>query len=78
MIISRRQLARAKVEKLKRGYSAYAETREVSQMIEKKLDEMDLSVHIDRTPIGCWFIPENEEDSMHPPYPPDGSTESPR
>jgi len=58
LIISRKRLAKAKVEKLKHGYSAYAETQEVATLIEKELNGMDLSVRVDRTPIGSWFFPE--------------------
>jgi hypothetical protein len=58
MIISRKALARAKLEKLKDGYSVYTETEEVANYIEKELANLGKKVHIDRTPIGCWFIPE--------------------
>jgi hypothetical protein len=57
MIISRKAIAKAKIEKLKNGYSAYAETREVADLIEKEIAAMNMEVHIDRTSIGCWFIP---------------------
>lgn len=58
MIISRRALAREKLEKLKQGYSVYTETEEIAKYIEKELPSLNIQVHIDRTPIGCWFIPE--------------------
>lgn len=58
MIISRRQLAKAKVEKLKSGFSAYAETNEVAQLVQKEVDAIGLPVHVDHTSIGYWFIPE--------------------
>ncbi|RAL26848.1 hypothetical protein [Thermoflavimicrobium daqui] len=58
MIISRKHLAKEKLNKLKDGYSAYAETAEVASYIEKELSNLDMMVHIDRTPLGCWFIPE--------------------
>lgn len=60
MIISRKRLAQAKVEKLQKGYSAYAETAEVARLIQKELEQMDLPVHIDRTSQGYWFIPERK------------------
>ncbi|QKG83935.1 hypothetical protein GXN76_05220 [Kroppenstedtia pulmonis] len=65
MIISRTQIALAKVEELKNGYSAYAETQEVARKMEKQLQGMDISVHIDKTPIGYWFIPECGESTPH-------------
>lgn len=61
MIISRRTIAKEKLEQLKSGYSAYAETNEVSQYLEKQIEEMGMNVVIDRTPQGNWFIPVNDE-----------------
>ncbi|PRZ16067.1 MULTISPECIES: hypothetical protein [Laceyella] len=61
MIINRKEMARAKLEKLKNGYSAFAETQEVAEFIEKELEKLDLHVHIDRTEHGCWFIPEQSK-----------------
>lgn len=77
MIISRRQLAKAKVEKLKAGYSAYAETKEVAQLIQKELDAIGLPVYVDQTSIGYWFIPEIQGALSQPACPPD-SLESPQ
>lgn len=66
MIINRKCLARKKLENLKQGYSAYAETEEVARLIEKELTQLNIPVYIDRTPIGWWFIPEkNKETSAH-------------
>ncbi|MBO8171876.1 MAG: hypothetical protein H0Z33_08295 [Bacillaceae bacterium] len=64
MIINRRAMARAKVEKLKKGLSAYAETREVAELVEKYIKENNLNVFIDRTPLGTWFIPEEEQKNI--------------
>lgn len=60
MIISRRALARAKLEKLKQGNSVYTELEEIAQYIEKELKNVGFPVHVDRTDIGCWFIPEKQ------------------
>ncbi|WP_052947745.1 hypothetical protein [Aneurinibacillus tyrosinisolvens] len=62
MVISRREMARAKVEKLKNGFSAFSETSEVIELIEKYIREENLDVHVDRTPLGCWFIPANKNE----------------
>ncbi|MFD1425987.1 hypothetical protein JOD24_003015 [Kroppenstedtia sanguinis] len=70
MIISRKQMAKAKVEKLKRGFSAYAETKEVADLIEKELAQLDLPVIVEQTPIGYWFILA-EQPLEHPPGPVD-------
>jgi len=61
MIISRKALARKKVEELKSGYSAFAETSEVVEFMEKELANLDIKIHIDRTPVGAWFIPVKEQ-----------------
>jgi hypothetical protein len=29
----------------------------VADLIEKEIAAMNMEVHIDRTSIGCWFIP---------------------
>src|SRR5690606_33654011 len=58
MIINRKILAQEKLENLKRGYSAYAETEEVARLIQRGLAHLNLNVYIDRTPLGWWFIPE--------------------
>jgi hypothetical protein len=60
MIINRRNIAQAKAERLKRGYSVYAETTQVMELIEKYVKEEGMHVYIDRTDIGCWFIPVKE------------------
>ncbi|MBN6188001.1 hypothetical protein JQN58_14090 [Aneurinibacillus sp. BA2021] len=57
MVISRREMARAKVEKLKNGFSAFSETQEVTDLIERYIKEENLAVHVDKTSLGCWFIP---------------------
>lgn len=57
MIISPREEARAKVEQLKNGLSAFSETQEITELIERYIKEEHLNVLIDRTSLGCWFIP---------------------
>lgn len=61
MIINRRALARKKVEELKNGFSAFAETHEVADFIEKELANLDIKIHVDRTAVGAWFIPVKEQ-----------------
>lgn len=65
MIISRRALARAKLKKLEKGFSVYTETDEVAEYIERELPRLRMTVHIDRTPIGCWFIPDERIDDSY-------------
>ncbi|WCN37247.1 hypothetical protein [Aneurinibacillus uraniidurans] len=57
MVISPREMARTKVEQLKNGLSAFSETQEVTELIERYIKEEQLNVLIDRTSLGCWFIP---------------------
>ncbi|OIJ12406.1 hypothetical protein BKP37_13275 [Anaerobacillus alkalilacustris] len=60
MIISRRKLARLKVEQIKSGYSAYTESKEIAFYIKKELEKLGISVFEDVTNIGFWFIPQKE------------------
>lgn len=62
MVINRREIARLKVEKLKKGYSAFCETKAVADFIDKELKKLNLKIHIDRTPMGTWYIPIKDEE----------------
>ncbi|GGK11399.1 hypothetical protein GCM10010965_00350 [Caldalkalibacillus thermarum] len=62
MVISRKHLAKAKLEQLKNGYSAYTESTEVAFHLEREIKKHSLRVHIDRTPLGSWFIPIKDEE----------------
>jgi putative aminopeptidase FrvX len=57
MLISRKEIAQKKIQKLKDGYSAFAETKEVADYIKKELEKIEIEVHEDLTEFGCWFIP---------------------
>lgn len=57
MVISTRDLAKSKVEKLKKGFSAYTESAQVTELLKRYIQEENLDVIIDQTPLGCWFIP---------------------
>lgn len=61
MIINRRQMAKSKINKIKNGYSAFAETQEIIEFIKKELERENIPVHIDQTEQGCWFIPIKNE-----------------
>ncbi|TWI56978.1 hypothetical protein [Halalkalibacter nanhaiisediminis] len=61
MIINRKEMALKKVEKIKAGLSAFAETKEVSDLIRKELEKEDIKVHEDVTDMGSWFIPTKEK-----------------
>ncbi|WLD92359.1 hypothetical protein [Alkalihalobacillus sp. AL-G] len=57
MIISRKEMARAKVEKLRNGYSAFAETKEVAEMIKKQALSLNIDFEEEVTELGSWFTP---------------------
>ncbi|KKB74916.1 MULTISPECIES: hypothetical protein [Bacillus] len=57
-IYSYHQLARDKVNRIKLGYSAYAETDILASLIKKELKAQNISVYEDVTDFGSWFIPE--------------------
>jgi len=61
MIINRRQMARAKIDKVKNGLAAYAETQEIIDYMKKELEKENISVHIDQTAKGCWFTPAKQK-----------------
>jgi len=58
MIISRKEIAKAKVRRIKSGFSAFAETKEVIELVKKELTKENIQVIVDETEQGCWFIPE--------------------
>lgn len=57
MVLNRKQMALKKVEKVKNGLSAFAESKEVIEIIRKELEKDGIDVHEDTTEIGSWFIP---------------------
>ncbi|GAB7388650.1 hypothetical protein BSNK01_24880 [Bacillaceae bacterium] len=59
-VIEPRRIAKAKVEHLKNGFSAFAESNELVELIEKYIAEQKLNVNVDKTPLGCWFIPQKD------------------
>ncbi|WP_227936611.1 hypothetical protein [Alkalihalobacillus deserti] len=57
MVINRKEMALKKVEKIKNGLSAFAESKEVVEIIRKELEQDGIAVHEDITEVGSWFIP---------------------
>lgn len=57
MIINRKEMALQKVEKIRSGYSAFAETKELIDLIKKELLKENIEVKEEITEIGTWFIP---------------------
>ncbi|TMW71712.1 hypothetical protein [Alteribacter natronophilus] len=57
-VMSRSKLAQEKIKNIEAGFSAFAETEEVSSLIRKELARMNLVVIEEETELGSWFIPE--------------------
>ncbi|MBU9712933.1 hypothetical protein [Evansella tamaricis] len=57
-VMSRTQLAKNKVKDIQAGFSAYAETEEMTVLIRKELHTLGIDVIEDNTSLGSWFIPE--------------------
>ncbi len=60
MVLNRKEMALQKVEKIKNGLSAFAESKEVSDLIRKELKKQEIHVYEDKTEVGSWFIPVKE------------------
>ncbi|MDT8859407.1 hypothetical protein N0O92_04110 [Alkalihalobacillus sp. MEB130] len=60
MVINRKDMALKKVEKIKNGFSAFAESKEVTEFIQKELKKQNIDVFEDITEVGCWFTPVNK------------------
>ncbi|MCS1351625.1 hypothetical protein [Mechercharimyces sp. CAU 1602] len=62
MIINHKSMCKAKLKRLLEGYSAYTESDQVTQLLIKELQQLEIPVFIDRTPHGNWFIPEEAKE----------------
>lgn len=56
-IIDHKQMAKDKVERIRNGISAFAESADLVQLIKKEIELQNLKVHEDVTEFGSWFIP---------------------
>ncbi|WP_243291250.1 hypothetical protein [Bacillus sp. FJAT-47783] len=61
LIINHKQMAKEKVERIRNGVSAFAESADLVNLIKKELEEQNLQVYEDVTEFGSWFIPVREE-----------------
>ncbi|GGA82017.1 hypothetical protein [Ornithinibacillus halotolerans] len=57
LILNERRIRDRKIEQLKNGRTAYAESKEVIRLIKRDIEKFGLHVYYDETPTGCWFIP---------------------
>ncbi|MCE7793358.1 hypothetical protein K8O68_13100 [Salipaludibacillus sp. CUR1] len=56
-VISRSKLAQEKIKCIQSGYSAFAETEEVSQKLKQELEALGIDYIEEKTHMGSWFIP---------------------
>lgn len=56
-VMSRSKLAKEKVKAIQAGYSAYAETETISNLIKKELNSLGIEVIEESNTLGSWFIP---------------------
>jgi len=55
--INLRRLRDEKIDQLKNGHNAYAETDELVRLMKRAIEKENLQVQCDNTDTGCWFIP---------------------
>ncbi|SET44847.1 hypothetical protein SAMN05216389_111138 [Oceanobacillus limi] len=60
LVLHEKRICERKMNQLKNGYSAYAESREVIRLIKREILKNNMDVYYDETPNGCWFIPMKE------------------
>ncbi|WP_280769907.1 hypothetical protein [Salipaludibacillus daqingensis] len=56
-VISRSKIAREKVKTIQSGYTAFAETKEVSDRIKRELHTLGIEFIEETSDVGSWFIP---------------------
>ncbi|WP_047981603.1 hypothetical protein [Ornithinibacillus contaminans] len=57
LIMNERRIRDRKLEQLRNGRTAYAESKELIRLIKRDIEKFGLEVYYDETPAGCWFIP---------------------
>ncbi|MFC0522342.1 hypothetical protein ACFFGV_01900 [Pontibacillus salicampi] len=61
LYMNRRRLLEDKIERLLNGQTAYAESQELIRLLKRELDKRNITVLMDQTDSGCWFIPEHRK-----------------
>ncbi|MGY0693083.1 hypothetical protein ACW2QC_09885 [Virgibacillus sp. FSP13] len=61
LIMPQGQIKDEKINQLKAGRTAYAESNELIRLIKRDITKLGLHVHCDQTNTGCWFIPLHEQ-----------------
>ncbi len=57
-VIHTQRIANDKIALLMNGYSAFAESEEVIRLVNRRIHRNNLNIIVERTNVGCWFIPE--------------------
>ncbi|MET3682636.1 hypothetical protein ABID56_000717 [Alkalibacillus flavidus] len=55
----KQRIANEKINRLKDGYSAYAESEELIRLMKRRIQANNLTIYEDHTDIGSWFIPQD-------------------
>ena len=64
MVIPRKSLLNQKIAQLKNGENAFAESEELIRLLERDIAKENLNVVFDKTPAGCWIIPQQDAPEM--------------
>lgn len=64
MIILDRTLCNQKMESLKKGQNAFAESEKLIHLIEKEVARENLDVLFERTSSGCWITPNYRNENI--------------
>ncbi|MBP2077344.1 hypothetical protein [Oceanobacillus polygoni] len=55
--INLRRIRDEKMNQLRKGQNAYAETEELVRLMKRAIEKENMPVQCDATNSGCWFIP---------------------
>ncbi|QSS99224.1 hypothetical protein IMZ31_14185 [Pontibacillus sp. ALD_SL1] len=58
LIMNRKRMVEDKLDRLTKGQTAYAESRELIRLVKREIENRQISVLMDETDSGCWFIPQ--------------------
>ncbi|WP_077327464.1 hypothetical protein [Virgibacillus siamensis] len=56
-IINKQRIRDEKIAQLLSGRTAYAESQEMIRLVTRSIERNNIHVHLDKTNMGCWFIP---------------------
>ncbi|BAC14136.1 hypothetical protein ACFQ4N_06495 [Oceanobacillus iheyensis] len=57
-----RRIRDKKIQLLRQGFSAYAETKELIRLMENSIKKENITVQYDYDHAGCWFVPISSSD----------------